>query len=671
MSRSKRVHSSCLSILALVVTLGTPLTTRAHETDQFTIPPNREFADMGPLVSRWAYDTIQKGVDSVNEQIKSAVESGDTAKLKHLHSDQAVVPAVNRAFPWAMDVINGWEKRFNDRDLWNQHPGKIIIYKHQFDNIMKNAHFILDPRQVMRIWLAGTFKAFGVYLGTDKLGHFTDMGANYWREYNKARNEGASQEQAIRRAVNVGQHGLLFSERGFVGYLTAGDYSNGDMSANFLGFCFYRNLTEPVLLKGEVRKPMLVLDGQYWRIAPYIQRDTFYSLFISDHLDEALNPGHYEPGMRNKVRDQIVKRLNTLMEHYTDEHGQRRPREWFAKKHEELRTYYGVDYGHHGPRDQLIRLADLAFTETPQGGEGQGGAASATLASALIAGDVAGARTMLSRGGVNVNEVVRDREPYDSEWGSTPLHLAVRDGSREVAESLLRAGAKVNAKNDLGVTPLHRAVCESKGNLALLLISRGADVNAADVHGLTPLHWAAADLSADPGTLSALLGKGADPNARDREKRTPLHHAVLAHNARAVSTLLSAGAKVDATDRFNVTPLHLAAANNDSDAIRLLIARGAPLNARDDFGSTPLLDASRNAARNAVASLLNAGADPGLADAYGRRPLDIARDRRESAIAQLLSSDTSLDRARPAANGIQSSTGGARTGSPAPLARPQ
>src|SRR5215211_4269060 len=115
------------------------------------------------------------------------------------------------------------------------------------------------------------------------------------------------------------------------------------------------------MLKGEVRQPMLVLEGDYWRIAPHIERDTFFAMFISDHMDEALNPSHYEHGMRNKVRDQIVKRANTLMEHYRDANGQRRSRDWFDRKHEGCRTYWGEYYGHNGSREELIRLADVAF----------------------------------------------------------------------------------------------------------------------------------------------------------------------------------------------------------------------------------------------------------------------------------------------------------------------
>src|SRR3712207_1785722 len=105
MRRSQGVRTSYFSVLAFAVVVGVVgsicVPAHAHETDQFTVPPGREFADIGPLISQWAYDSIKRGVDSVNADIKDAVERGNRDELRRLHSDRAVVPAVNKAFPWA------------------------------------------------------------------------------------------------------------------------------------------------------------------------------------------------------------------------------------------------------------------------------------------------------------------------------------------------------------------------------------------------------------------------------------------------------------------------------------------------------------------------------------------------------------------------------------------
>lgn len=647
---------------ALLILLGLGVApAAAHETDQFTVPPEREFAEVGPLVSRWMYDAVKKGMDETNARIKSAVESGSESALKRAQSDTEIVRAVNSALPWAMDVIEGWEKQLDDRDLWARYPGRVVIYEHQYDNILKDNHFFLDPRQFMRIWLSGTFKCFGTFMGSDKIGHFTDMGMNYWREYDKARAEGKPEAECVRRAVHVGEEGLLFSERGMVGYMTAGAYSNGDLAANYLGFLFYRNLTDPVMLKGQEHKPLLVRDGPYWKIAPHIDRDTFFSAFVSDHFDEALNPSHFEDGMRPHVRAQVEKRAAIMLEQYRDEHGQRRPRQWFATKHEDLRSYYGQPYGHYGPREQLVRIADVAFpAPNPADPAARDFAGRSALHALAESDDLAAVKALLARK-ADPNLPVRSDEPFNGDWGSTPLMFAARAGHAQVAAALLDAGAAVNARNDLGVTALHRAVGAGDVATVDLLLARRANPNLPDSRGLTPLHWAARNKYKDPEgpipgarqrterIVSALLRTGADANALDRDGRTPLHRCAEAGTAGVAALLLGAGARPGAADRLGVTPLHVAAARDYGALARLLIERGAPAGARDQLGSTPLHDAARNSARSVAALLLHRGADPAVTDAFGQRPLDLAKRANDTALAQVLTSPSITAAARPAA----------------------
>ena len=82
----------------------------AHETDQFTIPGDREVADIGPYLNRWVYAFIDRAVEKTNERIRHAVESGDTSAVADLQSASHIVHAVNGEIPWAMDVIEGYDK---------------------------------------------------------------------------------------------------------------------------------------------------------------------------------------------------------------------------------------------------------------------------------------------------------------------------------------------------------------------------------------------------------------------------------------------------------------------------------------------------------------------------------------------------------------------------------
>jgi ankyrin repeat protein len=392
-----------------------------------------------------------------------------------------------------------------------------------------------------------------------------------------------------------------------------------------------------------------VRDGQYWRIAPDVDRDTFFSVFVSDHLDEALNPSKYESDMRANLRKRIAERAPALLEHYADVNGQRRPKEWFEKKAAELRTYYGVDYGHNGERNELVTLADVAFA-APQSSNkvGKSGSGAAPTVYALASqGDTAGLRNLLA-GHVNVNEPLRLEGRYNSDWGSTPLHLAARSGGVDAAQALVSAGANVNARNDLGVTPLHEAVDAGDARTIDLLLSRGADVNAADVRGRTPLHWAAKLKEGSDRIIPMLVGRQAKVDLADDDGRTPLHVAAEAGNVPAVQALLGAGARPTVADRLGATPLHLAAAGDKARVAEMLLGRGAQADARDALGSTPLHDAARHQARDVVAMLVRSGADTAVADAYGQRPTDVARKLGDQAMASAIA-DAGVSQGRPAA----------------------
>ena len=71
---------------------------------------------------------------------------------------------------------------------------------------------------------------------------------------------------------------------------------------------------------------------------------------------------------------------------------------------------------------------------------------------AVKSGDRAAALALIDRR-VDVNAPEAD--------GTTALHWAVHQNDLELADRLIRAGAKVNAKNDYGATPMSEAAAGS------------------------------------------------------------------------------------------------------------------------------------------------------------------------------------------------------------------
>jgi ankyrin repeat protein len=621
--------------MACVVMLALATVAAGHESDQFTLPAGREFADLGGYLNRWTFDAIKEGVDTTNARIERAKQrDASEAELKRLKSPAAVTVAVTRAFPSAFKVIEDLNWMAQSRAVNQRYPGAIPGYKEQFTNAYQNVHLPIDPRQVFRIWHSATIKAYGTYLGSDKIGHFTDMGRHYYHAYEKAKRRGATDAQAIEAAVAVGNEGFFFAEKGALGYLSAGAYSNADMVANYLGFQFYRNLTERVSLKGKMQPPMLERAGDYWRIAGHVAPDSdFFRVFISDHLNEALNPSHFEKGMRSAIRKAVRERRGMVLWRYRDAHGQRRPPGWFNDKALQYFTYYGQDYGHRGVFDELITIGRACFDRFAKEAKPnqRNITGHAPLHMAVLEGDMQKLRAQLKKG-ANVDASIVSDEPANTEQGGTPLHLAARDGHVEIARLLLAEGASINATNTVNQTPLHKAAGDRA--MTRLLLEAGADVTARDAEGRTPLHWAASDDGEN--TLGLLVDRGADVAARDKHGQTPLHRAAAKGHAEPAVRLLRRGADAMAEAELGLTPLHLAAANNHPKVIYRLVQQGGSVTARDRSGWTPLHDAAHRGQLAAVEALLQAGAPLNAKDTYGTTPLHLACRAKQRATALTL-----------------------------------
>lgn len=128
-------------------------------------------------------------------------------------------------------------------------------------------------------------------------------------------------------------------------------------------------------------------------------------------------------------------------------------------------------------------------------------------------GDLKIAETLISAGAdVNLQGAV----------GLAPLHFAAQLCNLNLTRLLISKGAKVNIHADDGSTPLHRIVIQSFPDcLAVIdtLIRAGADINATDNIGRTPLFCAAVDGAPQNQKMvvQALLKAGADPDIKNKD----------------------------------------------------------------------------------------------------------------------------------------------------------
>ena len=185
-----------------------------------------------------------------------------------------------------------------------------------------------------------------------------------------------------------------------------------------------------------------------------------------------------------------------------------------------------------------------------------------------------------------------------TEYVSTPLIDACKEGDTAEVKRLLKLGVDVNQTDSAGDTALIIATVESYVGLVKLLLAAHADVNSKDRDGVTVLilasRWGRTKL------VDLLLTAGADVNAQDKWGRTALYHATVDGHAEIVKKLLNAGANQNIQDVRGETVLKKAAAFGHLEIVKLLLAAKADVSLKNKLGVT----AARCAATDDIAELI-------------------------------------------------------------------
>ena len=239
-----------------------------------------------------------------------------------------------------------------------------------------------------------------------------------------------------------------------------------------------------------------------------------------------------------------------------------------------------------------------------------------------------------------VNKLIADRIDVNSQSGKyedTPLMLAIDNGHRDIAITLLNHGAEINKFQRYGVTALHKAVNSGQIDITKELILRGADVNALlnkyEKTG-TPLHWAARRSNGNSVKMAKLLMEnGANLNSRTEKGSTPLHWTYNSDEKGIAQFFINEGADVNATTDGNETPLHSASIVNNYKLAEILINNGAHINIANKYGLTPLHIAIYNGSYKTAVLLLNHDANINASTNIHETPLHYAAKRAGNKIA--------------------------------------
>lgn len=311
----------------------------AFETDQYNLPPT-PLADIGEEVEEYVEDNLRTAIDKLNAEIETLTNCAEgknekcespakIQRLVYLRSEEAIARAV-------FERLGDGVVPFTKSGTWmNSH--KFRAQPARYKTAYRRSIFVYLPSDYFTI--SPTVNMYGHNFGTDKIAHFFQQGYSYYRKYKRAVAAGLSDADAEKKAVNWGRT----TENTYFGTLVGGVFSNGDLYANFAGMRFYQGLAKPVTIGGSTRPAVAILKNGLWIVneSPDGRRE-FLKPFISDHLNEALNPSVYVPGLRSSIR-RIVKKQScpawrTAFPNMT--------KQQFEVLTKSLKTWGGFDYGH-------------------------------------------------------------------------------------------------------------------------------------------------------------------------------------------------------------------------------------------------------------------------------------------------------------------------------------
>jgi ankyrin repeat protein len=223
--------------------------------------------------------------------------------------------------------------------------------------------------------------------------------------------------------------------------------------------------------------------------------------------------------------------------------------------------------------------------------------------------------------------VVAEIDP--EEISQEALISAIRVRNAEKVKQLLKAG--VNASIPVnGVLAVNLAARQGSFVIFKLLIAQHVRVTNDTLLG------AAAGGNLD--CVRYLVENGLNVNYSGPNLWTPLGMAATSGNKAVLEFLLGKGAHLDAKDQGGGTPLMLSILGGSLEVTKLLVAQGADLTVRDGNGYTLLAGAVEYDQFEMARYFLQQGVDPNIPNIERKLPLDIAREKGNTKMIELLKS---------------------------------
>ncbi len=245
----------------------------ALETDQFHAA-SRVLKEASAPINGYIDDKFERAISAANEKRKSIA----CAEL----ADDVMTEIVGK---FAISKISQFAKKSPEIERFPE--DSIGTWDYIDQSIYKDAGFPFHYGVISR-----TINVGGVYIGTDKLGHFALVGRNYYRRYIENLEKGMSKMDAEKASVFKGFN----QEIHILGYTLGGVLSFGDLDANFQGMQFAISMCE-----GE--NPYLIKVNGEWKRNE--NRPFDIKNYINPKMDESYNPAFWKPKLWKTISPAI------------------------------------------------------------------------------------------------------------------------------------------------------------------------------------------------------------------------------------------------------------------------------------------------------------------------------------------------------------------------------
>lgn len=338
-----QMRLSQLVFVAVVAAMVLAQPSHALESDQFTLPP-KPLGDLGPEIDAELKSILERAMELTNRKIERLEKARDSAKddkartkiekeIAELLDPMRMAEAVKAK--WGEQLPVTTYENWIEKHKFKATPA---FYKPDFGDTVFADQALWKPLLIGA--MSPTTKVHGVHQGADKIGHLVQQGFDYYRRYRNELKDGGTEAEAIKAAVDWG----VEMESTWGGQWWTGVYSNSDLAANYAGMKFYTNLGQAVKVGDRTMPSVLTTDGGRWAWNPKAAKDWF-AVYVSEHLDEAMNPFWCDGLMRGGMAKRIKARgAKWVAHHKTDKAGE-------TARLKRLSTWHGEPYGHSGFED--------------------------------------------------------------------------------------------------------------------------------------------------------------------------------------------------------------------------------------------------------------------------------------------------------------------------------